>query len=261
MNKTKIEWCDCTWNPVVGCKHGCEYCYARRIAERFGGYDKGDGTIARDTPFPISELSEPMTITRKDGKTISAPFPFCFEPTFFRYRLDKPKHLRKRQNIFVCSMADLFGRWVPEYWIQEVLDACIAVPRHRYLFLTKNPLRYLGLDERWILPRRENFWYGSTVTNGETYAVYSEAVTFNTFWSVEPLIGPVDFARCAGLPKWIIIGAMTGPDSEKHQPKAEWIADIVSAADSKEIPVPVFMKDSLIPIIGEENMRREFPWE
>ena len=23
----------------------------------------------------------------------------------------------------------------------------------------------------------------------------------------------------------------------------------------------VFMKDSLIPIIGEENMRREFPWE
>lgn len=23
----------------------------------------------------------------------------------------------------------------------------------------------------------------------------------------------------------------------------------------------VLMKDSLIPIVGEENMRREFPWE
>ena len=24
--------------------------------------------------------------------------------------------------------------------------------------------------------------------------------------------------------------------------------------------VPVFMKDSLLPVVGEENMRREFPW-
>jgi len=29
MNKSKIEWCDSTWNPVTGCLHGCEYCYAR----------------------------------------------------------------------------------------------------------------------------------------------------------------------------------------------------------------------------------------
>lgn len=34
MLKTKIEWADSTWNPVTGCLHGCEYCYARRIAER-----------------------------------------------------------------------------------------------------------------------------------------------------------------------------------------------------------------------------------
>lgn len=37
MNRTKIEWATMTWNPVTGCKHGCEYCYARRIARRFGG--------------------------------------------------------------------------------------------------------------------------------------------------------------------------------------------------------------------------------
>lgn len=35
MNKTRIEWCDSTWNPVTGCKHGCPYCYARRVAGRF----------------------------------------------------------------------------------------------------------------------------------------------------------------------------------------------------------------------------------
>jgi protein gp37 len=37
MNKTKINWCDSTWNPVTGCLHGCEYCYARGIAKRFSG--------------------------------------------------------------------------------------------------------------------------------------------------------------------------------------------------------------------------------
>ena len=35
MNKTKIEWCDFTWNPVVGCTGGCSYCYARKMAARF----------------------------------------------------------------------------------------------------------------------------------------------------------------------------------------------------------------------------------
>ncbi len=37
MNKTKIEWCDSTWNPVTGCRHGCEYCYAKHMANRFKG--------------------------------------------------------------------------------------------------------------------------------------------------------------------------------------------------------------------------------
>lgn len=36
-SKTKIDWCESTWNPVTGCWHGCEYCYARKIAKRFGG--------------------------------------------------------------------------------------------------------------------------------------------------------------------------------------------------------------------------------
>ena len=31
MDKTKIDWADASWNPVTGCMHGCEYCYARMI--------------------------------------------------------------------------------------------------------------------------------------------------------------------------------------------------------------------------------------
>jgi protein gp37 len=35
VTRTKIEWCDYTWNPVVGCTGSCPYCYARKMATRF----------------------------------------------------------------------------------------------------------------------------------------------------------------------------------------------------------------------------------
>ena len=35
MKQTKIDWCDSTINPVVGCKNGCRYCYARKLNDRF----------------------------------------------------------------------------------------------------------------------------------------------------------------------------------------------------------------------------------
>lgn len=42
LNKTRIEWVrnmdgsqGFTWNIVTGCLHGCAYCYAKKIANRF----------------------------------------------------------------------------------------------------------------------------------------------------------------------------------------------------------------------------------
>lgn len=103
MNKTRIDWCDMTWNPITGCLNDCEYCYARRIANRFGG----DFTMAREGKF--------LTLHQKPDN----PYPDKFSPTFHRYRLNEPQRKAKSQNIFVCSMADLFGEWVPDEWIHE----------------------------------------------------------------------------------------------------------------------------------------------
>lgn len=58
MNKTKIDQCDSTWNPVTGCLHGCEYCYARGIANRFsgGGEKWADGNLfVLDEKFYVEE--------------------------------------------------------------------------------------------------------------------------------------------------------------------------------------------------------------
>ena len=144
MKNTKIDWADSTWNPVTGCLHGCEYCYARRIAERFGGASEIHNNecchecqwITEGTG-EIHDLNEPI-YDFDNGR--NAPYPFGFDPTFHRYRLDEPQKWKKPRNIFVCSMADLFGDWVPDEWIREVFQACEAAPQHRYLFLSKNTI-------------------------------------------------------------------------------------------------------------------------
>jgi len=205
-------------------------------------------------------LDEP--IKRGDLENMkNAPYPYGFEPTFHRYRLGEPQTWKKPQTIFVCSMADLFGRWMPTRWIVEVLDACQAAPQHRYLFLTKNPERYLELCKVALLPRGENFWYGSTITRPDI--PYFIADGYNTFLSIEPLLEPFgangEGFRRLGEPRWFILGAMTGPGSREHQPSKSWVDEIANAAGGAG--AAVFMKDSLLPIMGEENMRREFPWE
>jgi len=265
MNKTKIEWADMTWNPVTGCLHGCEYCYARRIAERFrgGGYGKEidifigkykDGVFG---PGPLYVLDEPQLAKTKDNWYRKAPYPFGFEPTFHNYRLTEPKRIKKSQTIFVCSMADIFGDWVPDSWINCVFKACEKAPQHRYLFLTKNGSRY---EQLGLLPNNKNFWYGTTRTGGNALE-WGASDCDNTFLSIEPLLAPIGKETLDAIEfwGWVIIGAETGNRKGKIVPKKEWIEDIVSACDLAG--VPVFMKNSLVPIVGAENMRREFPWE
>ena len=86
---------------------------------------------------------------------------------------------------------------------------------------------------------------------------------FNTFVSLEPLTSGVNMdavGQCVTYPKWVIVGAMTGPGSKEGQKylRKSDVTDIVKWAD--KYGYPVFMKDSMIPIVGEEKMRRELPW-
>ena len=241
--KTKIDWCDATWSPVTGCKHGCNYCYARKIAERFGG----------PTTEGVHDLS---TRQYKEGTWISNPYPFGFAPTLHRYNLHAVLQLKKPRTIFVCSMADLFGDWVPLEWILEVFKACRAAPQHRYLFLTKNPARYASLMQIGKLPTEDNFWYGSTATTPETPFFFCKAV--HTFVSIEPIQAPfTDLGDKDSYVDWIIVGAETGNQRTKTVPKYEWIAEL--AEKSKARGTPVFMKESIRELMGAD-FRQEYPW-
>lgn len=287
MNETKIEWCDSTWNPVTGCLHRCEYCYARRIVERFrrrgdlreagtgfwldkDSFEVSKGSGVYETKYALTTGEKPEPFKQYNGKI--TPYPFGFSPTFHKYRLDIPKKWSEPRTIFVCSMADLFGDWVPDEWIEQVFEACEKAPQHRYLFLTKNPQRYVKLYEADKLPLEKNMWYGASVTvpkQAEEVAYCFGKMPIspkmaNTFLSVEPILTDITKYHawesfCRGrYADWIIVGAETGNRKDKVVPHKEWIDNIVN--DCNEYNIPVFMKDSLIPIVGEQNIRRDFPF-
>jgi len=226
MNKTKIEWCSMSWNPVTGCKHGCPYCYARKIAERFRG---------------------------------SKAWPFGFVPTFHSNRKGDPQKMKKPQTIFVCSMADLFGEWVPDEWITSVFDACLKAPWHTYIFLTKNPKRYLTIPGEYL--GKKNHWFGTTITSkddaGERLWDLSCLPEGNTLISFEPLLGSIGAVlplHLTGI-KQVIIGAQTNPTIIPDQ---FWIAEIEQEAD--RAGAKVFCKDSLASI-PDTMFRRELCWQ
>lgn len=98
-----------THNPLVGCRHYCVYCWARKLAEtrlrRFEQY--------------------------KDG--------------FDHIRLipDKLHYIGRNQGVFVCDMGDMFGAWVPAEWISRILEALRkANPTNTFFFESKNPVRF-----------------------------------------------------------------------------------------------------------------------
>lgn len=257
MKKTKIDWCDSTWNPVTGCMHGCEYCYARSMAKRFAGYthDEDKNPVSIECSIGIQELDRPKYIGMP-SKLRKAPYPFNFTPTLHHYKLNEPKKWITPRNIFVCSMADLFGEWVPDEWIDAVFDACAAAPQHLYLFLTKNPARLLTLGKAGKLPMGRNMWYGTSITRHDQQYFYS--AYHHCFLSIEPIHEDFGKGEIDNGVEWVIVGAETGNRKGRIIPKKGWIDNIAEICAENDIPL--FMKESLCDLMGDD-FRQKFPWE
>lgn len=221
MKSTKIDWCDCTINPVVGCTNNCSYCYARKLNERFHFIENWN------------------------------------EPQFFPERL-KQLNCKTPKTVFMDSMSDV-GWWKPE-WGREVFKAMKANPQHKYIFLTKEQTYPSGFHEIWSLRDfygLKNIFIGRSIDrNGQ----YNCAEHFN-FISIEPILEPIDLSsiRYSLYTKQVIIGAETGNRNGKVVPKKEWIEDIVKACDNSK--VRVFMKESLRPIMGKDFRQDKLLWE
>jgi len=204
MNRTLIEWTMYTWNVIVGCLTGCPFCYARRQAKRF---------------------------KHRCQKC------YLFEPHFHAERLEEPLRVKKPSKIFVCSMGEPFGPWVPREWINQILNIVRRCSQHIFQFLTKSPAGAKG----YTFPA--NCWIGTSVDRPEALGridMLREVIAPLHFVSFEPLLGPIGVLDLRGI-DWVIIGAQTGPRAVK--PDARWIAEIIAAC--RHASVPVFLKNNL----------------
>jgi len=204
MNRTKIEWCDYSINPIKGlCRNTCPYCYAKRMYKRF----KWDEHIRQD----FSALADIVK-------------------------------LKKPSKIFVGSMYDILGNWVPYHWINGIIDGCKEFPQHTFIFLTKNPKRY----KEFIFP--ENCWLGTSIESnknlGRLYDLTHLTKGRNKiFVSFEPLLDdledlPYYLSELAKI-DWAIIGGLTPRPVHKN----EWAAKLVEYLI--QLNIPIFLKDNL----------------
>lgn len=254
MRNTKISYCDQTENPIVGCRHTCPYCYARAIAHRFAGCDAlPEGFLNTGIVY----LEKPLMVTR-GMKTMVAPYPADFTPTMHAYRLPELSTCKEGRTVFVCSMADMMGAWVPDDWIVKVFEACDR-SKARFLFLTKNPSRYYKLAEAGDLPYRH--WYGTTLTGTNPLQPFHKP-GFHSWISYEPMLGPLvedELEELAEATDWIVMGAETGSNRQgKVVPERKWAEDVVRLFQAHG--KPVFMKESM-QHVWRDTLITQRPWD
>jgi protein gp37 len=220
MQKTKIEWCDYTINPVKGlCPMACSFCYARRMYKRF----KWDETIRYD-------------------KSV----------------WDKISTSPRGSRVFVGSTMELFHD-ANEQYMGDILDHVESMNWYTFIFLTKQPGNLLKWSPYPKNCHIGVSWTGDDISRPLRYLKDVQAsvkfisfeplLQFPEWWTADSLKQAFEKAGIS----WLIIG-QRWPATKKTTPQVEWIKEIVEAGDKAGIPI--FLKNNLRPLL----LDFEHPW-
>jgi protein gp37 len=247
----------------------------------------GTVTVVSVTPSVAIEMVDITTSTRTfiaDGllthncyarEIATGPrarfYPAGFTPLFHPERLGAPANTAVPAahrddpawwRVFVCSMADLYGRWVPDEWIRLVHEAMCASPQWQYITLTKFPGRYVGLD----MP--PGAWVGTSVDEQKRVRIAERAFrqiegAAVRWLSLEPLLEPLEFTDLSMF-DWIVIGAQTATRQPSGQvpafaPPFEWVARIV--AQARDAGCRVHLKPNLLGTVHPQSPGMVLPDE
>ena len=236
---TKIEWCEESWNPVIGCRKvsaGCTNCYAERMAVRLAamGHER---------------YRKVITDGRWNG-----------EACFVESELEKPYRWKKPRLIFVGSMGDTFLTDKAPYNL--LFKTVWQNPRHRIIILTKRPKRMQDVMRWWMKDNNDrlpNLWLGVSVENLDTLmervprlkgtAAAKRVVNYEPAleglseqeWYTGLLAG-----QCID---WVICGCESGPKARPFN--EDWARTARDAC--QECDIPFFYKQ------GPPYMRRGQP--
>jgi protein gp37 len=232
-NNSKIEWCDHTFNPWIGCTKvspGCEHCYAEAWAKRSGLVKFGPHERKRTSE---ANWQKPIQWNRQ------------------------AERLGIRSRVFCASLADVFDEAAPDEWRADLFALIRATPNLDWLLLTKR----IGNADRMFFdtlrdaPLPSNLWMGATVCNQEEAERDIPLLIKNPasllFVSLEPLLGPIDISRwllptcdrgsipcdgggvtcvrcggvgCHNAVSWVISGGESGPHARPMHP--DWVRSI-----------------------------------
>lgn len=194
-----IGWAAWSWNPITGCRTGCNYCYAREIANH--RYSKTHGF---EPTFHPTRIGQPTIM--------EVPAEVTEDPTL--------------KNVFTGSMSDIFGEWVPKEWIDPILREVKRANDWNFLFLTKNPKRLLDFE----FP--DNAWIGATVDCQArvkpTEDVFRQLKAKVKFVSVEPMLEYIQFSD-PSIFNWVIIGGASKTNkTPAFTPDYDWVTDLTN---------------------------------
>lgn len=192
---TAISWCDHTWSPVWGCTEvskaetgggGCDNCYARTLAHRFGyGWN---GEPMRE--FGEHHWNEPMRWDRRAAAAgLSARvFPSMCDP----FDKNWPAGIRERFFRLIHNTPHLT-------WL--LLTKRIGVA-HQMIGKTLIEIAQAeGGETTALLPTWPwpNVWLGATVVNQDEYdrdiGKLLRTPARVRFLSIEPMLGPIDLTN------------------------------------------------------------------
>lgn len=255
-DKSKIEWTDATWNPVVGCSMvspGCAHCYAERMAGRLAAMARGDHARGFD---PGAKGLYDVVLTQ-DGR-------WNGRVRFNESVLDQPLRWKRPRRVFVCSMSDLFHESVPVDWIAHVFVMMARCPQHTFQVLTKRTARMRKLLEGSMLDHPlPNVWLGVSVEDqrraDERIPELVQTPARVRFLSVEPMLGPIRLglatdcdlncaehqeAFCPGTHgkcmlqyvgiDWVIVGGESGPGARPMHP--DWVRSVRDQCQAASVP-------------------------
>lgn len=188
--ETKIEWCDHSWSPWVGCTKvspGCDHCYADGWAKRSGQAVWGHGAPRRRTSAEY--WKQPI-----------------------RWNADAERSGRP-QTVFP-SLCDPGDTEAPDVW-RDYRDLIDATPWLIWLLLTKRPKVLRARLDGFARP---NLWAGVSVEGPDFLWRLDELRKIpasGRFVSFEPLIKPMGEIDLTGI-NWAITGGESGHHARRY---------------------------------------------
>ncbi|MBP8296492.1 MAG: phage Gp37/Gp68 family protein [Burkholderiales bacterium] len=234
---SRIEWCQHTFNPFIGCTKvspGCDHCYAETWAKRsglvvWGGERRRTSDANWRLPLKWNAQAE------REGR---------------------------RFRVFCASLADVFDKDVPAEWRDDLWRLIESTPNLDWLLLTKR----VGNVVHQVWPRwmqagwPANVWIGATVCNqaeaDRDIPKLLEVPARVRFLSIEPMLGPINvgpYLSRTNMPglrmmpgfrdslpgvDWVICGGESGPKARPMH--ISWARDLMRQC--KAAGVPAMMK-------------------